>query len=85
MVELSFRKPDGASALTERFERLQQWSEESSPATQHAVTRSAFARLRPLDLGNTFSDAVDTFVMGLETRFQRHADRRQWSPARTAD
>jgi AcrR family transcriptional regulator len=68
MVELSFQKPDGASSLTDRLEGLRKWS--ATGATQDAVTRKAFAKMRPLDLGNTFADLVDVFVLGLETRFQ---------------
>jgi hypothetical protein len=68
MVELSFQKPDGASSLADRLEGLRAWS--ATDATQQAVTRSAFAGMRRLDLNNTFSDLVDVFVVGHETRFQ---------------
>jgi TetR/AcrR family tetracycline transcriptional repressor len=68
MVELSFQKPNGASSLTDRLEGLRSWS--ATGPTQEAVTRSAFAKMRPLDLKNTFSDLVHVFVTGHETQFQ---------------
>jgi AcrR family transcriptional regulator len=68
MVELAFQKPDGASSLTDRLEGLRTWS--ASGGTQEPVTRSAFVKMRRLDLSSTFSNLVDVFVIGHEARFQ---------------
>ena len=68
MVELSFQKPDGASSLTDRLEGMREWS--AGSATQEAVTRSAFEKMRPLAFNDTFSELVSVFVVGHEARFQ---------------
>lgn len=69
MVELSLRDARGASSLTKRFEALRKWTDQSAAASQHPVTRAAFARLGHLDLTKTFEVSVTTFIAGLEARF----------------
>lgn len=66
MVELSFREAGGGSALTKRFERLRSWTAQTAFAKQHPVTRSAFAKMRRLDLDSTFESAIGAFVKGVE-------------------
>jgi AcrR family transcriptional regulator len=67
-VELTFREPGGASALARRFERLREMTSEAPAPEVHAVTQTAFARMRQLDMSQNFADCVSIFVRGLQAR-----------------
>jgi TetR/AcrR family transcriptional regulator, tetracycline repressor protein len=71
MVELAFCEPGGDSRLAERFDRLKKAAvDDPSFAHEDPVTRSAFARMRALDLGESFARSIEIFILGLEARLR---------------
>ena len=65
LVELTYREPDGGSALTGRFNRLKALFDASEPSDA-PTTHEAFAKARGFELGDLFDFSVKTLIVGLE-------------------
>ena len=72
-AEVAFRDPDGRSSMTTRFERLKTYVEELPTSAEHPLTRAMFVKVPHLDLGDSFTFAVRTFIAGLEAIRGTHA------------
>ena len=71
-AEVALRDPDGRPSLTTRFERLKTYVENSPIRAEHPLTQAMFAKLPRLDLGDSFTFAVRTFIAGLEAMRATH-------------
>lgn len=67
LTELTFRTPDGGSALSRRFERVkEEFAAMGEGAADEPTSREAFARMGKLDLSSSFELSIDTLIAGIE-------------------
>ncbi len=65
LMEDALRRPDGASAVQQRFDDLKDWYA-SQPDQTNSVTRSALSKVGPRVLDETFEFTVSSLVGGFE-------------------
>lgn len=66
LMELQFRRPDGSSELSRRFERLRaEFGERGQGPSGEPTSREAFGKLPELTVEDSFELSLETLIVGI--------------------